>query len=69
MDDDLDLGGGEVRCAKCGDICCIDGEDYKCWAWCDTCDDYAEGFDGAEYFMEQACAAADALRDREREGV
>jgi hypothetical protein len=34
------LHGGEVEC-RCGNVCCIEGEFPKLFAWCDVCEDYA----------------------------
>ena len=54
---------GDFECEKCGNACCIDGDGVKSFAYCDECEDYAEGFDGAEWFYEQACDEADHLRN------
>ena len=35
----------EHECTKCGTICEVDGDFPKYFAWCDECEDYAEGFD------------------------
>ena len=67
MDEDAILADDEVICGKCGSICMIDGDGYKWFAVCDTCQDEAEGFDGTAWFMERACGAADNLRKRARE--
>jgi hypothetical protein len=32
----------ETLCKKCGDICVIDGEYPEYFAWCYTCNNYAE---------------------------
>ena len=40
---------GEIKCAKCGTDCVIDGDFPKFFAWCEECSDYAEGFDGDAY--------------------
>ena len=63
------LGDDEVRCGKCGSICAIDGDGYKWFAFCDTCKDYADGFDGTAWFLDRAYGEADAQRKRAREDV
>ncbi len=39
----------EIECSKCKEFCLIDGEFPKFFAWCDTCRDYASGFDVTDY--------------------
>ena len=39
----------EVKCQRCGEICLIDGEYPRFFAYCDTCDEYVEGFDILEF--------------------
>ena len=39
----------EIICTKWKESCIIDGEYPKFFAWCETCADYAEGFDCLEY--------------------
>ena len=56
------------ECEKCGDYCNIDGVGLKSYAWCYTCNDYAQGFDGSAWWYERAAGMADNLRKREREG-
>ena len=57
----------EVECGRCGDICSVEGEGYKWSAWCDTCDDYAAGFDGEEWFADRMAGIADGHRKQVRE--
>jgi len=47
----------EVKCKKCREICAVEGDYPKFHAWCDTCKDYAKGFDVFEY-------AADVMGSR-----
>ena len=55
----------EIQCKKCGDTCVIDGEYPKLFAWCDTCSDYAEGFDIMEYSADYMGNLIDAAADRD----
>jgi hypothetical protein len=54
----------EVQCKKCGDICIIDGEFPKFFAWCDTCHDYADGFDASDYAADYMGGLIDDAYDR-----
>ena len=54
----------EVICAKCGDICVVDGDFPKYFAWCDTCHDYAAGFDDGEFAGEVAAGIADSRPEK-----
>jgi len=58
----------EHKCTKCGEICPIDGEYPKFFAWCNTCGTYAEGFDimdyAADYMASQIDYAYDMMKDR-----
>ena len=58
----------EVECKKCGSVCCVDGDPPRWWAWCDECDDYAEGFDGMEHEGDRMAALADVAKDRRKYG-
>ena len=33
---------GYVECRRCGELCNVDGEYPKFFAWCETCNDYAD---------------------------
>lgn len=50
-------------CQKCGYLCTIDGEYPKFDAWCDTCKNYAEGFDCLEYAAEHLGNKIDYIYD------
>ncbi|MHA2280086.1 MAG: hypothetical protein ACXAC5_04320 [Promethearchaeota archaeon] len=58
----------EVTCNKCKSICEVDGEYPKFFAWCDTCDDYAD-HDMMEFATEWYAGLIDytydMMRDRE----
>lgn len=54
----------EVLCAKCGDICVVAGEHPKFFAWCDTCHDYAKGFNDVEYAADELGARIDEAERR-----
>ena len=47
-----------VICKKCGGICTIDGDFPKFYAWCDTCNDYAD-YDMGEYAADYLATIAD----------
>lgn len=57
----------EVECARCGSVCCVDGDFPKFFAWCDTCDDYADGFDCLDYAQDVYAGMIDAAHDRARD--
>jgi len=50
----------EIECARCGEICVIDGDFPRYFAWCETCKDYAEGFDDHLYAQEVMASIADS---------
>lgn len=52
------------ECLKCCKTCLIDGEYPKFFAWCDTCGDYAKGFDVFEYGREYTANTIDAAMAR-----
>lgn len=58
----------EITCQKCNDTCVIDGEYPKFFAWCDTCKDYAQGFDcfkyAADYYGDLIDQTYDNIKDR-----
>ena len=49
----------EVECSRCGEICEVDGDFPKYFAWCGTCKDYAGGFDCNAYAQEVMASIAD----------
>ncbi len=51
------------KCTKCGEICEVDGEYPRWFAWCHECNDYAAGFDCLEYGADYMGAMADAVKD------
>jgi hypothetical protein len=52
----------EVICERCGDICCVDGEFPKFFAWCYTCGDYAD-CDWNEYNADFLSSRADEMNE------
>jgi hypothetical protein len=56
----------EIECKKCHDICIVDGEYPKFFAWCDTCHDYASGFDAFDYAVDYISVKADLVYDMMR---
>lgn len=54
----------EIGCQKCGNICIVDGEFPKFFAYCDTCGDYAEGFSDQEYAADYMGSLIDYTYDR-----
>jgi hypothetical protein len=51
----------QVTCSKCGSTCDIDGDPPKYFAFCDTCDDHAQGFDPFDYAVGLAATRVDAV--------
>lgn len=58
----------EIKCNRCGDICEVDGDYPKYFAWCDTCSDYAEGFDSDEYAADVLAGTIDAAKEERKYG-
>ncbi len=58
----------EIECNKCGDICEVDGDYPKYFAWCDTCSDYAGGFDCDEYAADVLAGAIDTAKEERKYG-
>ena len=58
----------EIECGKCGEICIVDGEGCKVWAWCENCRDYAKDFDSEAYVTDKFAAIADEAKDRKKYG-
>lgn len=58
----------EIECNRCGNICEVDGDYPKYFAWCDTCSDYAEGFDGDEYAADVLAGTIDAAKEERKYG-
>ena len=54
----------EIECSRCGEICAVDGEFPRFFAWCETCHDYAGGFDDVEYAQEFAADIADSRPEK-----
>jgi len=44
-------------------MCQVDGEYPKFFAWCDECNDYAEGFDAFDYAADWMGDAIDQVMD------
>jgi len=56
----------EVECSRCGEICEVDGDFPRCFAWCETCKDYAGGFDCNAYAQEVMASIADGRPEEGR---
>lgn len=56
----------EIECKKCGEICVIDGEFPRYFAYCDFCHDYASGFDNEEYAANYIANLIDQEKDRRK---
>lgn len=56
----------EIKCSQCGEMCVIEGECPKFYAWCDTCNDYAD-FDIQEYTADYIGGLIDYTYDHYRE--
>lgn len=54
----------EIECKKCGELCVIEGEYPKFHAWCDTCGDYAKGFDCLDHAADWMGSKIDEVYDR-----
>lgn len=54
-----------IICQKCGNEAYIDGDPSEYFAWCDECNDYAEGFDVLEYNQERYADMIDRAGDIE----
>lgn len=54
----------ETQCKKCNNTCTIDGDYPKYFAWCDTCRDYADGFDAHEHAADVMGNLIDSTYDR-----
>ena len=54
----------ELICSKCNEEVEIDGDYPKVFAWCNTCNDYAEGVNCEEIVRDQLIHQADMLEDR-----
>lgn len=55
-----------VECRRCGELCQVDGEFPKFFAWCDTCNDYAD-YDMTEYAADYLATKIDAAHERQRD--
>lgn len=53
----------EIKCGKCGDDCMVDGEYPKFFAWCETCNDYAD-YDMHEYAADYMGSLIDGAEHR-----
>lgn len=53
----------EITCAECQSECTVDGEYPEFFAWCDTCGDYAKGFDELEFGTDYISDRADSIED------
>ncbi|MBA7470156.1 hypothetical protein ES707_05434 [subsurface metagenome] len=54
-----------VICSKCGELCCVDGEFPKFFAWCDMCNDYAS-CDMGEYTENWLATKTDEAHEKNR---
>ena len=59
----------EIECGKCETLCFIDGDYPKFFAYCDTCRDYAEGFDATEYATDYISSKIDEVHDRMKDDI
>ena len=50
----------EIECSRCGEICVVDGDFPRYFAWCETCKDYAGGFDDHAYAQEVMASIANS---------
>jgi len=57
-----------INCNKCGNESYIEGEYPEFFAWCTTCDDYAEGFDCLAHAADHMGNLIDHTYDRMRDG-
>lgn len=55
-----------IECRRCGELCQVDGEFPKFFAWCDTCNDYAD-YDMSEYAADYLATKIDAAHERQQE--
>lgn len=55
----------DFECEKCGELCQIDGESPRFFAWCHFCQDYAMGFDETDHAAERAAGIADGHENQE----
>ena len=53
----------EFICQHCHQSCIIDGDYPKFFCYCDTCHNYAEGFDATEYAADYMGAQMDHAVD------
>jgi len=56
---------GYIECRRCGELCMVDGEFPKFYAWCDTCNDYAD-YDMSEYAADYLATQIDAAYEGHR---
>lgn len=52
-----------IECKKCGTLCQVDGEFPKFFAYCDTCDDYAD-YDMEEWTADYMAMIADGRPEK-----
>lgn len=52
-----------MECPECGELCNIDGEFPKFFAWCDKCDDYV---DLGDYTADYLASRIDDAHDKEK---
>lgn len=56
-----------IECKRCGSICQIEGEFPKFFAWCDTCNDYADADSAVdEYTADYLAAQIDKAHERSK---
>ena len=57
-------------CKKCEEECEVEfdrRDPNDCVCYCETCNDYAEGFDSTQYASDYMADLADAIMDRFRD--
>ena len=54
-----------VECRRCGELCYVDGEFPKFFAWCEKCKDYAD-YDMSKYTADWLASATDKEYDRRK---
>ena len=55
-----------IICKKCGEICQIDGEFPKFFAYCDNCQDYVDDKDIDEYTADYLASEIDRAYERSK---
>ena len=53
----------DVKCKQCKKYCIIEGSYPKFFAWCETCKNYAKGFNAVEYAITWHTSILDEIED------